>query len=119
MFDTRKFNKKMNFKKVPCRMRMPEVSARYLFGGVMADSDTQPMNLFHYEDLRRMGYLDGTEWENQAKLRCYLCQCETDTSDIYFDELSNEFVCSSCSCEHEHISQGNREEEANLMLEGY
>lgn len=98
--DVRQFNGKSNMSKQPCRIEPP----KWERWQTAVEEDFQPGDqpyLFHFEELEKCGFLEGSGITERTKIRCGGCANEMPAGELYYDEMSRQFICEQCSCDYE------------------
>lgn len=94
--DVRQFNGKSNMSKQPCRIEPPKWQTA-------VEEDFQPGEqgyLFHFEELEACGFLEGSGITERTKIRCGGCANEMPAGELYYDEVSRQFICERCSFDY-------------------
>ncbi len=103
--DVRLFNGKSNMTKQACRIEPP----KWERWQTAVEEDFQPGDqpyLFHFEELEACGFLEGSGITERSKIRCGGCANEMPAGELYYEEVSRQFICESCSCDYPFFGDG-------------
>ncbi len=97
--DIRDFNGACRLRKLPCRIELPQWRS-YSW---TSEEDFEPQSapyLFSYEELESMGFLEEAEIKQHSKIPCTRCGKETGAGELFYDDMSGQFICENCSFDY-------------------
>ena len=94
--DVRNFTAKSHLRKTACKMKSYEGAREML----LAEDDFRPGRqpaFFSFDDLQEFGFFEGSGMNEHSKIPCAVCRQESETGELFYDEMSRRFLCDACS----------------------
>ena len=94
--DVRNFTAKSHLRKTACKMKSYEGAREML----LAEDDFRPGRqpaFFSFDDLQEFGFFEGSGMNEHSMIPCAVCHQESETGELFYDEMSRRFLCDACS----------------------